>query len=266
MKTIRFAQHCHSEYSHDGESTFLEMVEKAKEQKIDFLFMTEHAEDLNPTLWAKFVVDCQNASQGIYIVPGLEFRTAEGPHILGLNLGLSPFYLAKTCVEACDWIRTQGGFSIIAHPDYYPYLLDPPCFDFQKVDAIEVWTAKADTQRCPRRRVISLYHQLKKTFPHLLPVAGLDAHGTYMLSTPCMLIEVEEGQNPLEAIRLKPYQLVGGNIKMNQKAEILQGQKIVLFFAPLFWFKKKLQRFAKRWRKWGLPELNFLRKLFRKAF
>ncbi|MEK7484675.1 MAG: PHP domain-containing protein [Planctomycetota bacterium] len=267
MTPIYIAEHCHSTYSKDGESVLAEMVQKAKQCSIQYLYLTEHAEDVTEVQWKQLVQECKDYSQGIEVIPGLEFRTKEGLHILGLSL--QNYYLAQTCVEACTFIRSQGGFSIVAHPNYYPALLDPPCFDFNLVDAIEIWTAKADTQHCPRKKILKLYQQLKRTYPHLLPVAGLDAHGTYMLSGPRMQIQLDqlEGQKtPLDLLREKKYILVGGAVKLNSEGMPLQGQWRITVFHSIFFVKRILQKIAKRWRKQGLPELNLLRKLFRKIF
>jgi hypothetical protein len=268
--SVLFAQHCHSHYSRDGESALSAVVEKAKQRGIHVLFMTEHAEDLDEKLWRQFTQECHQYSQGISICPGLEFRTQEGLHLLGLNL--KNYQNIKTCTLACTFIREQGGFSIIAHPHYYPFLLESPCFDFSEVDAIEVWTAKADSQRCPRKSVLRLYQHLKKTFPYLRAVAGLDAHGTYMVSTPIMrtVSATPTKEDPvlvaLHALRENSYTLSGGKVLLNAQGEILKGRFRINLIHPFFKLKKILQRFAKRWRKLGFPELHWIRKLFRKVF
>lgn len=264
MTQIYIAEHCHSTYSRDGESLLGEMVEKAKQCSIQYLYLTEHAEDLNETRWNQFVQECKHYSQGIEVVPGLEFRTTEGLHILGLSL--KNYSLANTCAKACAFIRSQGGLSIVAHPNYYPALLDPPCFDLNLVDAIEIWTAKADTQHCPRKKILALYHRLKQTYPHLLPIAGLDAHGTHMLSTPRMRLELDANQTPLDRIREKKYILVGKAVTLDSSGKLIQGQWRMLWFPFVFAIKRLLQKIAKRWRKLGFPELPWLKKWFRKVF
>jgi predicted metal-dependent phosphoesterase TrpH len=101
--------HVHSQYSFDSNASPKEIVDKAIEEGIDCLAITDHGE-------IKGALEAIEYAKGkpILIIPGIEVKSKEGD-ILGLNVrekipdGLS----AKETIKR---IKEQGGFVVIPHP------------------------------------------------------------------------------------------------------------------------------------------------------
>ncbi len=115
--------HLHSDYSHDGRASILEIVEAARRNGIDFVMLTDHD-------WLQARHDGYERSyDGVHLFIGIEV-TPRFNHYLAFGideplitcdlswvfpyedeLEISPQY----CI---DWVRSKGGLGFIAHPDH----------------------------------------------------------------------------------------------------------------------------------------------------
>ena len=103
---IRVDLHLHSHFSHDGQSSLEELIERAKECGLDRLALTDHN-------------TVEGALQFVRIAPelaiaGEEVKTLEG-EVIGLFIThrISPFLQPE---EAMDLIHGMGGLTYIPHP------------------------------------------------------------------------------------------------------------------------------------------------------
>lgn len=115
--------HLHSDYSHDGRASILEIVEAARANGIDFVMLTDHD-------WLQAKHDGYERSyDGVLLFIGIEV-TPRYNHYLAFGIDeplitcdlawvfpyedeqeISPqFYI--------DWVRSKGGLGFIAHPDH----------------------------------------------------------------------------------------------------------------------------------------------------
>jgi GNAT superfamily N-acetyltransferase len=115
--------HLHSDYSHDGRTSILEIVEAARANGIDFVMLTDHD-------WLQAKHDGYERSyDGVHLIIGIEV-TPRYNHYLAFGIDeplitcdlawvfphedeidISPqFYI--------DWVRSKGGIGFIAHPDH----------------------------------------------------------------------------------------------------------------------------------------------------
>lgn len=115
--------HLHSDYSHDGRASILEIVDAARANGIDFVMLTDHS-------WLQAKYDGYERSyDGVRLFIGIEV-TPRYNHYLAFGIDeplitcdlswvfpyedeqdISPqFYI--------DWVRSKGGIGFIAHPDH----------------------------------------------------------------------------------------------------------------------------------------------------
>jgi predicted metal-dependent phosphoesterase TrpH len=103
---LRVDLHLHSHYSHDGRSSLQQLIERARECKLDRIALTDHN-------------TIEGALQLVRIEPelaiaGEEVKTLEG-EVIGLFItGRVPPFLRPE--EALDLIREMGGLTYIPHP------------------------------------------------------------------------------------------------------------------------------------------------------
>jgi len=103
---LRVDLHLHSHYSHDGRSSLQQLIERARECRLDRLALTDHN-------------TVEGALEFVRIAPelaiaGEEAKTLEG-EVIGLFItGRIPPFL--TPEEAMDLIHGMGGLTYIPHP------------------------------------------------------------------------------------------------------------------------------------------------------
>lgn len=98
--------HLHSYYSHDGQSSLQELIDRAKDCSLDRIALTDHNTVEGALLLAKMAPELT--------IVGEEIKTLEG-EVIGLFIdGHVPPYLAPE--DAMDLIHSMGGLTYIAHP------------------------------------------------------------------------------------------------------------------------------------------------------
>jgi hypothetical protein len=115
--------HLHSDYSHDGRASILEIVEAARANGIDFVMLTDHD-------WLQAKYDGYERSyDGVLVFIGIEV-TPRYNHYLAFGIDeplitcdLSWVFPYEDELEMSpqfyiDWVRRKGGLGFIAHPDH----------------------------------------------------------------------------------------------------------------------------------------------------
>ena len=90
MRLLRGITHAHSRYSFDGKLELGQLHDLLSQRGYDFVFMSEHIEELTPDSMARFVSECATLSvKGCVMVPGIEI---DALHILiyGIARRLQP--------------------------------------------------------------------------------------------------------------------------------------------------------------------------------
>jgi len=101
--------HIHSSYSFDSNASPKEIVDKAIQEGIDCIAITDHGE-----IEGAFEAIEYAKGKPILIIPGIEIKSKEGD-ILGLNIKEKiPDKLSAK--ETIQKIKEQGGFVVIPHP------------------------------------------------------------------------------------------------------------------------------------------------------
>jgi PHP domain-containing protein len=167
--------HVHSAFSHDGHDAIERVRETAIARGVQFVAMSDHAEDFDAERFDALVAQCHAASDGrVLILPGLEFRFAgfKGLHLLAL--GLRHWIAPRTPDEFAAVAPGVSGLTVVAHPGLAGYAI-PPAVSMA-VDAIEVWNAAYNTRYLPDPRAIGIVRDLRRGRPAVVGVAGLDQH------------------------------------------------------------------------------------------
>jgi predicted metal-dependent phosphoesterase TrpH len=103
---LRVDLHLHSSYSHDGQSSLAQLIEKCRECDLDRIALTDHNT-------VEGALALQRMEPGLAIV-GEEVKTQQG-EVIGLFItGPLPPYLPAG--EVMDLIHEMGGLVYVPHP------------------------------------------------------------------------------------------------------------------------------------------------------
>jgi predicted metal-dependent phosphoesterase TrpH len=167
--------HVHSTYSHDGLDSLERLRAFAIERGIDFIGLTDHAEDLTPELWDEYVERCAEISdERVRLIPGLEFHFEGEVGLHLLALGLTRWIEPRTPAEFIEQAGEAARFTVAAHPILHDYRIPDEVRD--GIDAIEVWNATYNTRYLPDPRAIRVLHEIQRTRPNVVGTAALDQH------------------------------------------------------------------------------------------
>jgi hypothetical protein len=167
--------HVHTTHSFDGESSVGELVNFCKENRFDFVCVTDHADLMDEESVRRFGRDCDaHSGNGVKIIPGLEyaFPQDEGVHLL--CVGIRQPVREKRIGRAVDEVRRMGGLSIVAHPSRNGYRI--PEEIVSAIDGIEVWNAAYDSRFLPDTGSLELWMSVRKRNPGVMAYTGQDMH------------------------------------------------------------------------------------------
>jgi predicted metal-dependent phosphoesterase TrpH len=185
---VRVDLHLHSHYSHDGQSSLQDLVDRARKCGLDRIALTDHNTVEGALALSQLAPD-------ITIV-GEEIKTLEG-EVIGLFITgrVAPFLPPE---EAMDMVRAMGGLTYIPHP------LDRNRAHFSaervveladRIDIIETYNPWCDT--ATNQAAARLAEDLGK-----VKATGSDSHAARELGRSWM--EMEEYADPasfLEKLR-----------------------------------------------------------------
>lgn len=173
MGLLKGIIHAHSNYSYDGQHSLAEIAKYGIKRGYGFIGMSEHSDTLDEKKMADYVKECQQvSSQNCLIISGIEFTCEDNLHIVGL--GVEHYTDIKDPLKVAEFIRQQGGISIIAHPVRYNYQI--PSNLSNAVDGIEVWNAGYDGRFVPNDCSLNLIKEMRKENKSILAFGGQDLH------------------------------------------------------------------------------------------
>jgi len=122
----KFVIHLHSIYSYDGTLTLSEIKNELIKYGVNICFMTEHAhKGMNEDKYNKFVVECKSLSDDNFkIIPGLEYNSSDGPHVLVPCLYSFTQKTGCSVEEIGRFAKINNTISILAHPRRQEYKID----------------------------------------------------------------------------------------------------------------------------------------------
>ena len=171
MKKFKGIIHIHTTFSYDGTLSLSDIVQLAKNRDIDFIILTEHAEDFDDNKMQLLINDCNAATnEDFLVIPGLEFNS-NGIHILGI--GLERYINGTDPEELIRQIHENNGLAILAHTEYYKKI---PYEKLKDIDLIEIWNPRYGERLSPSiksMKILNEFRTMRKTF---IASGGLDLH------------------------------------------------------------------------------------------
>ena len=148
---MRIDLHLHSRYSHDGQSTLQELIDRCAECGLDRIALTDHntCDAINYMLEKGLMRPDGQPVDDFLVLPGVEVTTADG-HLLciGATLPNPPQLKGKPSRHICDLIHERGGLAIPPHPyDLFRAGIRFSVLETLPIDAIEVFNAATTLRR-----------------------------------------------------------------------------------------------------------------------
>jgi predicted metal-dependent phosphoesterase TrpH len=176
---LRVDLHLHSYFSHDGQSSLQQLIDRARECDLDRLALTDHNT-------VEGALELARIAPALAIV-GEEAKTREG-EVIGLFITgrLPPFMRPE---EVMDLIHSMGGLVYIPHPldrDRSHFRADRVVDLADRIDIIEIYNPWCDASA--NDAAAALAHDLDK-----VGATGSDAHSARELGRSWM--EIEEYQD-----------------------------------------------------------------------
>lgn len=176
---LRVDLHLHSDFSHDGQSSLQQLIDRARECGIDRIALTDHNT-------VEGALELARIAPSLAIV-GEEAKTREG-EVIGLFLtGRLPPYVPPE--QVMDLVHSMGGLVYVPHP------LDPNRSHFRaeriveladRIDIIETYNPWCDA--AANRAAAALAQDLGK-----VSATGSDAHAAEELGRTWMEIDDYSG-------------------------------------------------------------------------
>jgi hypothetical protein len=183
-KKFRGLIHIHTTYSYDGTLSTNDIVKLVKIRNIDFIILTEHAEDFDDKKMQVFVNECAKASdESFLVIPGLEFNINNEIHILGI--GIEKYIHERDYEELIRKIHENNGLAILAHAVVYKNI---PYMKLKDLDLIEIWNPKYGESLSPSIKSIKILSEFRKTKKTYIASAGLDLHKLEDLTPLCQVV------------------------------------------------------------------------------
>jgi len=181
--------HVHSTYSNDGKMTLRQLADWCRKSSLKFLILSEHPELIDKKIidmarMGEIVKECKALSdENFIIIPGLEFLTEDGMHILAY--GIEEYFEERDTKKSIDKIHELGGLAVLAHVSIYDEI---PVEKLSEIDGVEVWNTVYDGWLAPKPRNLRVLEKIKgaKAF------AGSDLHGEKHLGRMLVCVKAEK--------------------------------------------------------------------------
>jgi len=239
--------HCHSTYS-DGDFTLAELREIFVRDGCRFLCVTDHAEYFDAGKLAAYRSECDERSDDRFrFVAGLEYRCANGMHILGYGT-TSPIPSADP-QDVIRQIGLDGGVAVIAHPkdDAFAWI---ESFDVLPA-GIETWNSKYDGRYAPRPGTFALLARLRARRPGMTAFCGQDLHWRHQYRGLFTMVECEtaDAASVVRALSRGAYVGVKEDLRLPSNGDV--GPDLLARFARAHGRSQSLRRLITRANVWA---------------
>lgn len=233
----RAVSHLHSTISYDGEMSVAAIATLLHLRGVHVGLIAEHVNNLTQADVDRLAAECRRYSEAdLLLVPGLEFATAEGCHVLGL--GCAKLIEETDPARLTAAIRAAGGLAVLAHPHPECLTADSPLV--RSLDGVEIWNTMHDGAYVPNPQSIDRWLELGRRGIDLAPLHGNDFHCRDHFKRPRLEFP-DLKERPLdwptvrEAIRARRYRL------SNDWLQVPADRRLA-WWNPLFHLLKAAQR------------------------
>jgi hypothetical protein len=172
-KKFRGLIHIHTKYSFDGSLSLPDFVNLVKNNRYEFIILTEHAEDFDDKKMQIVVSECYKATnEDFLVIPGLEFNITDEIHILGI--GIEKYFYERDPEEIIRKIHENNGLAILAHVADCKKKI--PYAQLKDVDFIEIWNPRYGEILSPSIKSIKVLREFRKMKKTYSASGGLDLH------------------------------------------------------------------------------------------
>jgi LmbE family N-acetylglucosaminyl deacetylase len=237
----------HSTYSYDGTLTLKEIKNELLKYNISICFMTEHAhKGMTEEKYDTFVEDCNALSDvNFKMIPGLEYNSSDGPHILVPSLYKFVQKTGNSVKEISEFAKKQNTISILAHPKRQSYQVEQY---LDIIDGIEIINTNYE-------KIGNIQH--KKYFEkildeRLLKLFGLDMHLKEQFKDLSSYVNIIKSQKNIKDISIE-------DIKNN---EIYFKNQNIKEIKGFLMFKQVVKELAKKYLRFFIYKkyINFFKK------
>ena len=217
--------HLHSVFS-DGEESLEGLADAFRRSGMDFMAVSDHAEVFDEERMGAYVQACARLSTADFmVIPGLEFASHGGLHILGY--GVTQRVRAKDLEGIVDGIHQAGGIAVLAHPP-------AGCINLitsitHKLDGIEVWNGRYDGVHVPRADSFQLLRRVRAANAKVSAYGGTDLHKKEQTRKPIRIEVDAEGrshQSIQSALRDGRFRVRGGNLSIPASGDLTFVQEL----------------------------------------
>lgn len=210
--------HVHTSYSHDGKDSIADLAAWARDVGIQFVSITDHAEDFDTEKWSALVAECaEHSDQRLHLFPGLEFRFAgfTGVHLLAC--GLREFISPETPEAFIREATPRCTLTIGAHPVIWRKPCPPDVL--ASLHAVEVWNGGYNSRFLPDPKAFDMVARLRASGTSTLATVGPDQHDRR--KDPHLRIRADAAApDALDAIRAGRYVSEGMSMRVPSDGNI----------------------------------------------
>lgn len=213
--------HAHSTFSHDATDELEVWAETLTREGLNFVFLTEHVEDLTQSTFTEYVEACRlNSTEHRLIIPGLEYTfEADDSRIEVLLFGRDAYVDANCLRQLWEHKDRYNIITALPHPGKFDRISTEV---LQQVDLVEVWNLRFDGGYFFSRSNFLLYEKLKNE-RDVFAICGVDYHvpGDRL----DLLIMVEKNlpfseENLINALRSGAFCSCYGRLLISAKIEV----------------------------------------------
>jgi hypothetical protein len=171
---LKGAVHVHTDLSHDGVLSLVELKKLFKSNGFNFVCLTDHSQDVSPEQFKQLIVQCRELADSEFVfIPGLEYSCDGEIHIMGI--GIREKAPETEPGRVIDRIHEHGGVAVLSHPTKSSrYLFNDDWV--KKLDGAEIWNRSVDSLLVPQAKSIALFARFREINPGIFAMFGLDLH------------------------------------------------------------------------------------------
>ena len=215
--------HVHSNYSADGRLSLEELREECLKRNLQFMVVTDHAEDFSATRLQKFIDHCERISdERFLVVAGLEFIIDKDHEVHLLVVGLDGLPCENGLEAILKKIREgkNSALTVVAHLSRSNHYI-PPEYE-NRINGIEIWNAAYDSRYLPDHKAIRLFADLKKLNKGLIGFGGLDLHdySGFRELRICLTNSCHNGQELLDHLKAGKFIIRGPFVNISSSPNL----------------------------------------------
>ncbi len=244
--------HIHSDFSYDGKNCLAEIATWAKNNRLDFVLLTEHDVGFDQEKFDDYCRQCSKHSGDVLLVPGIEYEVVHQGAIIhigaiGLSLLLDRNIIEQGLLPLVEAIHRHGGLAILHHPNNIKGVLNKKLIE--PFDFIELWNTKFDCGFAPNLQFLHWLQGMNSKGPYLVSadIHEVDRFGKANIAFIDMDIKSDTLQLSIIAhgMRQRRYLCRTGSWRFSPDGKCQTPNRLYRLLPVVCLIKKKVFRFAR---------------------